>query len=94
MDVVDSCLKNRVCLKGIISSPLRPTSGILQTLNMKIRLGVLNWDHQSITCSMGKLPIVTYFGTVFGAQIRKESLKHERVIMDKAFHKMYESDVC
>jgi len=35
--VVESCHRTKVCLKGIISSPLYAEGGILQTLNMKIR---------------------------------------------------------
>jgi isocitrate dehydrogenase (NAD+) len=35
--VVESCRRNKVCLKGIISSPLYAEGGLLQTLNMKIR---------------------------------------------------------
>jgi len=35
--VVESCRRTKVCLKGIISSPLYAEGGILQTLNMKIR---------------------------------------------------------
>jgi isocitrate dehydrogenase (NAD+) len=35
--VIDSCKRNRVLLKGIISSPLHSSEGILQTLNMRIR---------------------------------------------------------
>lgn len=35
--VVESCRRNKVCLKGIISSPLYSEGGILQTLNMRIR---------------------------------------------------------
>jgi len=35
--VVESCSRNKVILKGIISSPLHSSEGILQTLNMRIR---------------------------------------------------------
>ena len=35
--VEESCLRNRVCLKGIISTPVNFKGSILQTLNMKIR---------------------------------------------------------
>jgi len=35
--VVESCRRNKVALKGIISSPQFAEGGILQTLNMKIR---------------------------------------------------------
>ena len=35
--VVESCRRNKVCLKGIITSPLFSDGGILTTLNMKIR---------------------------------------------------------
>ena len=35
--VVSSCKDNKVCLKGIISSPLLPDGGILKTLNMSMR---------------------------------------------------------
>ena len=34
--IVASCQKNKVCLKGIISSPQNFEGGLLQTLNMKI----------------------------------------------------------
>lgn len=38
MDVViESCHRRKVCLKGIIASPIHHTGGILRTLNMKIR---------------------------------------------------------
>jgi len=35
--VIESCRRNGVCLKGIISSPLQFKGGILQTLNMRLR---------------------------------------------------------
>lgn len=35
--VIESCRRNGVCLKGIISSPLHFKGGILQTLNMRLR---------------------------------------------------------
>ena len=35
--VVDSCTKNKVVLKGILSTPINYSGSILQTLNMKIR---------------------------------------------------------
>ena len=41
--VIESCRRNKVCLKGIISSPVNYEGGILQTLNMKIRYGQLLW---------------------------------------------------
>jgi hypothetical protein len=39
--VVDSCKRNKVILKGIISSPLHSNEGILQTLNMRIRFDMI-----------------------------------------------------
>jgi len=36
-DILESCWRNKVVLKGIIASPLHSEEGILQTLNMKIR---------------------------------------------------------
>jgi len=36
-EVAESCRRNRICLKGIISTPLQYEGGILETLNMKIR---------------------------------------------------------
>ncbi|KAK2171578.1 hypothetical protein NP493_1041g01080 [Ridgeia piscesae] len=38
--VIESCQKNTVCLKGIISSPVNFQYGLLQTLNMKFRRGL------------------------------------------------------
>jgi len=35
--VVESCKRNQVILKGIISSPLQSEDGILRTLNMRLR---------------------------------------------------------
>lgn len=35
--VLESCRRNGVCLKGIISSPVNFKGGILQTLNMRLR---------------------------------------------------------
>lgn len=36
-EAVDACAKNKVALKGIISTPLNYTGSILQTVNMKLR---------------------------------------------------------
>lgn len=36
-DILETCRRNRVILKGIIASPLHSEEGIGQTLNMKIR---------------------------------------------------------
>ncbi|KAI0223518.1 Isocitrate dehydrogenase [NAD] subunit beta, mitochondrial [Lamellibrachia satsuma] len=38
--VIESCQRNTVCLKGIISSPVNFQHGVLQTLNMKFRRGL------------------------------------------------------
>ncbi|ESN90640.1 hypothetical protein HELRODRAFT_185220 [Helobdella robusta] len=35
--VIESCQRNKVCLKGIIASPIHFDGGLLMTLNMKIR---------------------------------------------------------
>ena len=35
--VIESCQRNTVCLKGIISSPVNFQQGVLETLNMKFR---------------------------------------------------------
>ena len=36
-EVAASCRENRICLKGIITTPLNYEGGILETLNMRIR---------------------------------------------------------
>jgi len=36
-DVVDSCKKNKICLKGIISAPITYEGSLLQTKNMQMR---------------------------------------------------------
>ena len=48
-EVYDSCMKNRICINGVISTPVNFKGSILQTLNMKIRYVVMKLTFSEIT---------------------------------------------